>query len=466
MDVLLINPNERLSVLEDSLKVPPLGLAYIAAILEENKYQVKIVDLTVENVEDEILINQIKRFEPKIIGLTCMTPFVSRVKELAEKLKRDFEVIIVVGGPHATALPENLINNEYIDFVIYAEGEYSFLKLADSIIRKRIPIEQVQGIIYKRNKEFIKAKSIPYIKNLDSLPFPARHLLPMDKYSLPHSNAEKITSILTTRGCPYNCVYCDYKFLMGDKIRTTSPKRVVDEIEYCLKNFSIDYFNFRDSTFTLNENRVHKICNEIIKRKLNIRWDCTARTNLVTQRMLNEMKKAGCELVSFGIESGSQKILDWANKKITLEQSYNAVKMAKRAKLNTLCYFVLGLPPETKETAKKTIKFAIKLNPDYASFGLVTPFPGTPLFDYAINKNLIKFDKNQDYIFKSLFNDPILLTKNFTKKELVNTLRWAYLRFYFRLGYILKKLSKIRSVGDFKKNVNGLIMLLNQVENS
>jgi radical SAM superfamily enzyme YgiQ (UPF0313 family) len=462
----LIYPDAATSEIEESQKVPPLGLAYIASYMTENGYTVKILDLHTEKKSTKEIADIIRKEKPTIVGITCLTPFATKVKELAKLIKRTKpDIKIIVGGAHVTALPMNMLKDSNIDVAAIGEGELTFLELTEHYIKGKGDIESIKGICYIEDGQFRINPHREYIQNLDDLPFPARNLLPNDKYSIPHSNSRRITSILTMRGCPFNCNFCDYKFLMGAKLRVRSPKNVVDEIEECVKKYDITYFNFRDSTFALNENYVIGICKEILKRKLKIRWDCNGRANTVTEKMLKAMKKAGCVLVSYGIESGSQKILDFINKQTTVKQNYDAVRLTQKVGLNVLCYFMIGNPPDNKKTVEQTIDFAIKLNPDFALFGLTTPFPGTPLFEYCIKNKIIDLNQEDDYEFGSLYDNPIVLTKNLTKEELNEFMKNAYSRFYLRPRYILKKLYKIRSLQDAKKLLEGVNIFVSQLKN-
>jgi len=243
-------------------------------------------------------------------------------------------------------------------------------------------------------------------------------------------------------------------------IRTRSPENVADEIEECISKFHINYLNFRDSTFTINKKRIDSICNEIIQRRLDIAWDCNARVNTASFDSFQKMARSGCKLVTFGIESGSQKILDNANKQINLNHSYKAVLAAKKAGLKTLCYFMFGLPGETKQTAANTIKLAKKLNPDFVQFSIATPYPGTPFYDYTVKNNLLNFQKWSDF---SLINQSVVKTKNFTADELVKINKKAYSSFYLRPSYVLKKISQLNSFEDLKRNMGGLCLLLKQI---
>ncbi len=459
MDVLLIYPNVSLSSIEDEIKVPPLGLAYIAAVLEENGYDVEILDMYAQHTTLNELRNILRRGQPEIVGITCLTPFVSTILKVARIVKESINARVVVGGAHATALPEEMLEEDCIDYIVLGEGEYTMLELTKHVLKGENRLEEIKGIAYLNDGEFHRTENREYIENLDELPFPARRLLPNNKYNATQYAGKRMTSVITSRGCPYNCIFCDYRFLMGPKFRRRSPENVIGEIEECIAEYDTDYINFRDSTFTFDEKWITNFCEKIKERRMDIRWDCNGRVNLVTKKMLREMREAGCALISYGIESGDQNILDFAKKKIKVEQSLNAVRMAKEAGIEVLNYFIIGLPGENWETIKKTIRLAIKLESDYTQFSLATPFPGTPLFNYAKENNLIREVSWDEY---SLMSNAIMRTEELDYDDLERAIKLAYRKYYWRLSYILRRASKLRA-GNIRRNVNGFRMFLKEV---
>lgn len=448
MDILLIYPSVKTSDIESSVKIPPLGLAYIAAVLEKEGYNVRIFDYNVIDLfQHRSVTDSIGFRNPKIIGITCLTPFHSWILNFAKRAKELCDATIVVGGAHATALPETLLQSGDIDVVVKGEGEKAMLNLADAIIRRG---EKPHNIIWQEKE---------YIQDLDSLPFPARHLLDLGRYSSPYIKEKLVTSILTSRGCPYNCTFCDYRFLMGNKFRRRSPENVIKEIEFCIKEYGIEHFSFRDSTFTFDSDWIAHFCDLIDASKLKFTWDCNGRVNLVTRFMLSNMKQIGCNLVSYGIESGNQQILDIVHKHTTLKQAEDAVKLTKKVGIEVTGYFILGLPTDTKETIQQTVDFAKKLNCDYTQFSLATPFPGTPLYDYAKEKGFIRDGIIWDDF--SPIGQSIMRTEELDFEELEYALKQAYRRYYFRPAYVWNRFKKL-NFKNIKQNWNGLRTLLRQ----
>lgn len=463
MDILLIYPHASTSSIEEGIKVPPLGLAYLAATLEAKGYQVNILDMNAQPKLASHFKDILQEQQPKIVGMTCLTPFYSTVLNLARTVKESINATVVIGGAHATALPEEMLNGNNIDYVVIGEGEAIMTELADSLLHGKGKPEDIKGIAYLKDGKPCRNSPHDYIKNLDELPFPARHLLPIERYQSPQYQKSRVTSIVTSRGCPYSCIFCDYRFLMGPKFRRRSPPNVADEIAECVQKYNINHISFRDSTFTFDETWISQLCTLIKQRNLKVDWDCNGRVNLVTMRMLDEMREAGCNLISYGIESGDQAILDFAHKNLTTEQSLNALKMTKKAGIETLSYFIIGLPGENWETIKSTIAFAAKLDSDYTQFSLATPFPGTPLYDYAREQHLIRPGVSWDDF--SPINKAIMRTEALNFEGLEKALKRAYKSYYLRPKYIIKRALKLRP-GNIKQNFNGLKMFVQQQAHS
>ncbi len=456
MDVVLVYPHASASGIEEGIKVLPLGLAYIASVLEKKGFEVEIIDLNAQTELSNQFEDILKVLKPKIVGISCLTPFYSTVLSLAHRAKDATGAKIVVGGAHATALPEEMLKESAIDYVVIGEGEYTMLELSDCLLNNGTQPEKIDGIAYMKDKTYHRTGLRPYIKDLDELPLPARHLLPNERYHAPQFRGERITSIMASRGCLYSCIFCDYRYMMGPKLRRRSPQNVITEIEECMKQYDINYVSFRDTIFTFDEQWVSDFCQLITQKNIDIKWDCNGRVNLVTERMLHEMKQAGCNLISYGIESGDQGILDFAKKKLTVEQSINAVKMTKKAGIEVTSYFIIGLPGENRATIEKTIKLASKLDSDYTQFSLATPFPGTPLHTYARENNLIRDVSWDDY---SPINMAIMRTKELDFKELEKASRQAYRRYYLSPKYILRRASKVRPE-NLRRNFEGLKMFI------
>lgn len=391
MKVALITPEWRFKN-----PYPPLGLAYIGAVLEK-EHNVRIFDLTLDHVPFDDNIRYITKFSPDIVGISCMSHNYHEALKVAKCLKSNIGVPIVFGGPHPTIMPEEVLKNDSVDFVIMGEGEYTFLRLCQNYQSK--DFKGIDGLCFKsdngKEKDIIIQPKTKFIENLDDIPFPARHLLKLDNYTLEDHHGNKMITIMSSRGCPYGCTYC-YKGLFGRTYRQRSSQNIIDEIKCCIDEFGYTSFYFIDDLFTLNSKRVEEFANAIKREHIDIRWQCLARVDNATPQMFKQMKESGCYNIHFGIESGNQDVVDRVKKGIKLDQVRNAVKCAKEANIETKGYFMLGMPGDTVSTMNDTLNFAKKLGLNDIMFGITTPFPGTELWN-SIDKNKISSLSNAFY---------------------------------------------------------------------
>jgi anaerobic magnesium-protoporphyrin IX monomethyl ester cyclase len=359
---------------------PPLGLAYVASVLRQS-HEVKIIDSNILNYTIGDVDEELRSFNPDVVGITSVTPSIYdayKVAETAKKVREDCTVVL--GGPHATFMPRQTMEEcKYIDIIVRGEGEETTRELIEDI-EKGAPLNEVKGITFREKNEIIDTEPRLFIKNIDDIPFPSRDLLPMHLYKF---NGVRYTTMLTSRGCPFKCSFCSSSRLFGGYWRGRSPENVLEEMKTVYEEYGIRNIEFMDDTFTLNQERAEKICDEIIKQGWDISWGASSRVDTLSKKLVEKMKKAGCWIIFLGIESGSQKILDAIGKRITLEQVKKAVKILKDAGIQVLGSFIIGFLQDTTETIKETIKFAKSLNLNYAEFSILTPYPGTPIFDYA-----------------------------------------------------------------------------------
>lgn len=425
----------------------PVSLPSIAAVLRQNGFKVKIIDAVAENLEWPKLKERINSFKPNFIVLNVSTVTFNNDMLVAKKIKKLMpNVHISALGVHVTTLPEEALSYD-IDSAMRGEPEATALELAKAIQRKQ-NFKNILGISYKKNNQIFHNPPRPFIENLNELPFPARDLVKNEKYLMagtvkpntPH------TVLLSSRGCTENCIFCTARQYYGQKLRIRNAKNIVDEMEEIKNKYKINYITMWSDTFTLDRKFVIDLCKEILKRKLKINWMCNSRVDTIDEKMLKAMKKAGCIGIAFGVESGVQKILDKAGKKTTLKQIENAFKLMKKVGIESLAHFIFGLPGETPKTTKETIKFAKKLDPDYAQFYCAVPFPGTPLYTLAKKNNWLTTDKWENFeINRAIIKTPLL-----SQKDLERSRKWAYISFYFRPNYIFKRLKKVKSIKDLK----------------
>ncbi len=448
MKILLIQPPPRRFANED-IVVPPLGIAYLASVLEEKRHQVSIIDAFAETLDINTLEEKIRECSPDIIGITGMTPVIDNAFR-AIKAARGYAKYIVVGGPHVSVVRKKIFDQcQDIDYAVQGEAEVSFSLLVDALEQGR-DTGNIHGLI---TRDFENPSS-SFVDNLDMLPFPARHLLPNERYRYILSKG-KVTTMFTSRGCPYHCVFCD-KAVFGSKWRARSAANVLDEIDFINKNFGISSIIFYDDLFTLKKERVIQICRGILEKGLRIEWKCEGRVNIADEETLKWMKKAGCSMIAYGVESGNQKGLDYLNKGTKVEQIRTAFKLTREAGIKPMAYFILGIPVETYDDEMRTIKFAKEIRPAYAQFSILSPTPGTKLYDDAIRMGWYREVEAQNPMDKDL-KRPAIINENWDEEKLNKILREAHRRFYLSLWYIAERLREIRSIKElFSKARAGL----------
>ena len=371
MRVLLINPFYPIP----ETPSPPLGLAYLGAALEQAGVQVKILDYVVYPYQRDAIESVLKEFKPHIAGATAVSMTVDHAKQILRDVKTiDCEILTVMGGPHVTFCAEHTLETfPELDVVALGEGEATLVDLVNAVECTR-SFNTVSGIAYRMGLKIRTTTKRKWIKNLDTLSFPARHLLPLGRYR----SLGMPMSITTSRGCPYQCIFCVGRKMVGARVRYHSAYRAAAEMQY-LANLGFHQINIADDLFTANKNHCLGVCEEILRRNLKINWTAFARVDTVSERLLSKMKAAGCTAVSFGIESANPAILKTIKKGITVRQAQEAVRKCLRVGISPYASFILGLPGETPETIKETTTFATELQQEGLAYGyhILTPFPGT-----------------------------------------------------------------------------------------
>lgn len=447
---------------------PPLGLAYLAAVLERENFKVKIIDAVTSLMGEEGILKTVSEERPKVVGITVTTPTLRVVYRLVQRLKEiGPQMVIVLGGPHISAQPE-IISSLKVEFGFRGEAEEGLPKLVKSIVEEQrsthLPVHgctqigafpDIPGLVWLEDRE-VRMNSHPVISRLDSLPFPARHLLDNGRYINPTCSA-KTTSLITTRGCPYNCLFCSRA--VREEYNERSVDNVIEEIREVVEKLRIEYITLMDETFTQSRKRVEEVVRKIKENKLNFKWACQTRVNLIDKELIKAMHDVGCVNLSFGVESSSERIRELLKKPPPKKDYENVVKWSREIGMETNAYYMFGHPTETLSDLKETINFALSLNSDYASFNLTTVFPGSPLYRQMLKENLISEDIWNQYILGAVD----LLTyvpEGLSKKTLERTISLAFRKFYFRPKYILRKLLKIKSIKDLRHHLRIAIIIL------
>jgi len=426
-----------------------LGLGYLGAILEKNQYEVDVIDCQVLKLSYEEFKSELSKRQPNIVGITSTTLTYKPGLQIAKIAKEVCpNCLTVIGGPHVTFWDNEALQEcPALDIIVRKEGEYTLLELVQKVEAGK-SFGDVLGITYRKDGKIVRTPDRPYIEDLDSLPFPARHLWPMERLR----EYEDILYLAASRGCVFWCEFCATVRMHGRKFRMRSPKNIVDELEFLHKTYGVSKFTFCDDAFTVDQARIGELCKEITDRKLKIRWNCGTRVDMVTRELLVKMKEAGCISVWFGVESGSQQVLDAMKKGISTEQTIQVLGWVRELELKPVPNVMLGFPGETKETAWKTIKFVEKISPDEVGFyNVATPFPGTPMYD-LVKKNgwlrVTDFDKYDT-------TRPIFETPWLSMKELREIREQAFHHFYLRPTYVLKNLRR----GRFSSLLTALVHL-------
>lgn len=467
MKVLLVNPGEDFRMVTTYI---PLGIAYIGAVLRQHGIEVRAMDLRFycswEDFERDV-----GSFKPDIIGISSMTIDFDRALHAARVGKKN-NALVILGGPHPTVVPETVIAEPDVDVVVVGEGEYTMLELVEAY-SKGDDFSDVKGIYYKNENGVCINPPRNAIVNLDELPFPARDLFPLDKIlRTPATNfplPSPALHIMTSRGCYYDCVFCQpcLSKIFGKEVRRRSTANVFEEIESIYKNYGIRSLIIEDDTFTSKRGYVISFCKEMIARGLNkkISWYCHSRANTLDEELVDIMKASGCRSICFGIESGSQRVLDMLNKRTTVEQGINSIKLCKQRGIIAVVNMMIGSPDEEPEDLQKSLNFINSVKPEVVYVGITTPTPGTHLYDYARDKGLLLAKSWRDFDrgkaggkIKTKVSADILL--EYRKKMA----RYAFsYSFVFEPHYMrccIKRWSSFISIGQFKAVLKEIIQPL------
>lgn len=438
---------------------PPLGLGYLASVLLQNGYDVEILDMAVNKLKDEDLKEFITSRNPEIVGITSSTPAIKKAIDIAKLVKAAcHEILVVLGGPHPTFLPEEVIKEEVVDVVVQGEGEITFLELVELFINKSDKRFYVLGTMQKNNNMIIFNPQRPLIDNLDSILFPARQLFNLELYRHPLMRAKRTLTILASRGCPFTCTYCN-RGVFGHTYRFRSTENIINEIEYLIDKYSIDNFNFVDDNLTLNRKHIEELCNKIVERGLKINWSapngvCADAIDLDLAKL---MKRSGCYSLSFGIETGNQKTLDYIKKNVNLNSIKKAFEVCHKLSIETVAFIIIGFPNEDRRDIDNTLRFLNDIKADVVDFHILIPLPGTLIYEELKEKKFILEDDWSKYTFHNL---PIFRTEFFSSEEIFKEYKRAHREFYLRPSYIFSRIRLIRSLQDIKNNINGLMTVM------
>jgi radical SAM superfamily enzyme YgiQ (UPF0313 family) len=432
-------------------KFPPLGLSYVAAALGKTGFEVQVLDNYLLKLPIADVQNHVKKLNPEIVGITCSSATYHKCVETAAAIKAvSPHTKIVVGGWHPSYMPDSMLDHPEIDYVVMGEGERAMVELATYLIKgeREMVLGAVAGVAYKRGGKILK-NTPKFINNLDDIPFPARHLLPMHLYErkMEFLDVEPVDIMSIIRGCPFNCAFCETRKMWGPACRFFSPQRVVDEIKFLRDKYGSKGIYFINDNFTIRKRETIELCELLKKENIDLQWICDTRADMISPELLVKMREAGCKTIWFGVESGSPRILERINKHIPLEQTEKAFKMCRKENIQIACSFILGIPGETLEDMDATLKFAKKLNPDLCQFNIFIAYPDSSLYEEILQSG--KYDKLDDFLLAAK-------TDEFDFKKLMEIQRRFHKEFHQSPKRILRK---IRRDGPFSAMKAGFKLL-------
>lgn len=456
-EILLINPTymEKTGNVwkEIASCLPPLGLASVAAYLESKGHSVAILDAEASRLDLKTLAASAAELNPVFIGITATTPMIRSALDIADACKRAAPgARIILGGVHASVLPEEVLRADSVDYAVRGEGEITCLE----IVEGRDPAA-IKGLSYKSGGKIVHNPARELIEDINTLPFPAFHLLPMDKYYPAKGSYKRLPaiSLIISRGCPGKCTFC-YPDRLGKKIRMLSAAKTVEMINLLKRDYGIREVCFYDDTFTLSRTAVREMCGLMIDQKLGLTWSCFSRVDFMDEQTLALMKSSGCHQICYGIESGDEGILKALGKQFTLEKASSVVALTKKIGIEARTAFMFGSPGETRETLEKTLEYCIRLDPDYAIFNITTPYPGTQIFEWAKSKGILLTEDWEKFDVST----PVMRLPTLSPEDLVAFYKHAYKKFYTRPKYILKNCFRVTSFGDFVSKFTTFLKLV------
>ncbi|HBF33043.1 TPA: radical SAM protein [Candidatus Sumerlaeota bacterium] len=438
---------------------PQTGLAYLAAMAERARAEVFLLDGMVDSLSLEDLVEKARKvWRPHLIIANSATPTLRNDAVILERLREATDALCGFAGPHVSALPEETLRDTSADFGLINEAEDTVAEMVRALSEGN-EISSIPGIVYRNmhTGEIVVNPPRPLIHELDSLPLPARHLLPNDKYRMPFFADHPFATLIPNRGCPWPCTFCRAGRVWGKKVRQRSVANVMAEIKELGERYGIHHLAFMTDSLTLKKDWAQDLFENLLALPQPIEWVCNSRVDAVDPDLLRLMRQAGCKMISYGLESGSQVVLDACKKGISLEQSERAIRLTREAGIPSMGYFILGLPGETRQTVQESIAFAKRIAPDYVNFHIATPFPGTELFEQAVANNWLTSTDWNDFEEEGA---AVMQVGELTIPELESLQKQAMRAFYMRPSKIFQELARLRSWPDFKAKAKaGLRML-------
>lgn len=467
MKVLLVSPALRnMDVYQVRARgcMPPLNLLSIAAVLKRGGHEVKVIDLYAEGISDGEFLRRAREFGPELAGFATYTASFDMAAAGARLLRENFPGLkTVAGGIHASYLPAQCLKSGAFDWIAVGEGEQTVLELAGALAAGLRP-DGVPGLVFLKDGRPFATPQRRLIEDLDSLPPPDYSLIDLSNYYLGITRAVSTApaaSVLTMRGCPYQCTFCSHHYGYGGRIRKRSPRLVVEEMKKLYDELGVREFQIEDPSFTCDPAHVREICRLIKESGMRISWNCNVRANTASDELFAAMAEAGCRRALLGVESGSQELLDRMKKGITLDGVRRTMALTKKYGMRVNAAFILGTPGETPETARRTYEFALELEPDYVMFSVYVPSPGGELFDGLAGSGKLDLDKvyGADYITVYSEQEPVAELSSVPAKRLLALMEEYTRGFYLRPSYVLKRLRTLLLPGEISRVLWGVALI-------
>jgi radical SAM superfamily enzyme YgiQ (UPF0313 family) len=439
----------------------PIFLSYAVALSRAAGVETGFLDGVCDELGIEEYAARVREIAPDFVAMECSTPSIDHDMKSVRRIKElRPQAFVALMGSHATYFDKQLLaDNPEIDAIIRGEFEITIRELALAL-RDGKPLKDVAGLTYRDGDIIKTTPDRPFDGNLDAWPYPARDIVPIERYQTAQYQGKKGTFMLSSRGCPYRCTFCLWPGTMvGRDFRARKAEAVVDEMEHLVRHYGVDDIYFDDDTMTIDRERLLEICRLIQERELKVHWIAMGRVDTVDEELLSEMRKAGCDNVYLGVESGSPEILKRLKKGIQLSQVEKAFEIARKVGIKTQAFFMLGGPGETKETLKETIDFAVKIDPDNAQFAAAVPYPGTEMYEEANRRGYLKAQTWEDYAAR----DIVLETETLSRLDLEKARLEAYRRFYMRPKFILRTLRRLTSVREFRRVFRGSVSIASRL---
>ncbi len=452
-----LNPNfSELSFREDGVGyIPPLTLLTVAALFEKAGVEVQLLDLDAERLTYNQALERINKFSPDLLGFTLSTYSFHPILKWIKKFRKDTGIPVIVGGLHVGLFSEEIMTYPEIDYIIIGEGEEPIPDFVRAFQNNR-NFNGIKSIGYRENGRVIIDKTERYVKDLDSVPFPSRHLIKNELYSNILTRKKNFTAMLSARGCPFRCSFCNQN---KPAYRSRSPQNLFAEIKENYEKYGIREFDIYDTTFTANKKRVHEICEMINNEKLDVSWTIRSRVDMVNEQVLDAVKKSGCHTIMYGIESSNQEILKQMRKDISMEKIRSSIEYTNKIGIETLGFFMLGYPGETRETMEDTIRFSLELPLDYVQYTVIVPYPDAEIYEYYRKNGLD--DYWREYTLDASKERKLeLIGTEVTREEAGRCVAKAYRRFYFRPRIIWRRVTRLTSFGEFKRMAVGAFGIL------